>query len=185
MTPASAPGFTRRSFGAVVLSLAGASGLLSPIGCSSPAPASDAEEVVRIREMYDGYRQEFPSVPGMTAAELMSVPPDGNIVLVDVREPEEQQVSMIPGAISAKEFEAARESYRDSQIVVYCTIGARSGHYAAALIADGFAARNLEGSILSWTHAGGSLRGPAGPTKDVHVYGRTWNLAADGYHAVW
>lgn len=184
MTSARTRGFTRRSLGAAAL-LAGVSGLLSLIGCSSPAPASDAEEVARIREMYDGYRQEFPNVPGMTAAELMSVPPDENIVLVDVREPEEQQVSMIPSAISAKEFEAARERYRDSQIVVYCTIGARSGHYAAALIADGFAARNLEGSILSWTHAGGSLIGPTGPTKDVHVYGATWNLAADGYHAVW
>jgi rhodanese-related sulfurtransferase len=185
MIPAGPFSLSRRSFGAAVLSLAGAGVFLSPAGCSRQAPVSDAEEVVRIREMYDGYRKDFPNVPGITAEELMKVQPEENLVLVDVREPEEQQVSMIPGAISAKEFEAARENYRDSQIVVYCTIGARSGRYAAELIEDGFDARNLEGSILSWTHAGGSLVGPTGPTKEVHVYGPTWNLAADGYHAVW
>jgi len=185
MNPASALGYSRRSFGAAVLSLVGASMLLSPIGCSNNATASDAEDVVRIQEMYDRYRRDFPNVPGMTAVELINSQPDGNIVLVDVREPDEQQVSIIPGAISAQEFEAERENYRNSQIVVYCTIGARSGRYAAELIDDGFNARNLEGSILSWTHAGGSLVGPTGPTKEVHVYGPTWNLAADSYHAVW
>lgn len=185
MTSRSVLGFSRRSLGAALLSLAGAGVLLLSAGCSRPAPASDAEEVVRIREMYDGYRQGFPNTPGISAEELMSLRPEGSLVIVDVREPEEQQVSMIPGAIRAKDFEAARETYRDSQIVVYCTIGARSGRYAAELLEDGFEVRNLEGSILSWTHAGGALVGPSGPTKEVHVYGPTWNLAADGYHAVW
>lgn len=146
----------------------------------------DAEQVVRIREMYDGYRKDFPNVPGITAEELMQLQLVGDVVLVDVREPEEQKVSMIPGAITLEAFEKARENYRDSHIVVYCTIGARSGRHAIELIEENFDARNLEGSILSWTHAGGGLVGPTGqPTKDVHVYGPTWNLAADGYHAVW
>lgn len=135
--------------------------------------------------MYEGYRKDFPNVPGITAEDLMQVEQEGDVVLVDVREPEEQRVSMIPGAITATQFEAERDRYRGSEIVVYCTIGARSGRYANELIGEGFDARNLEGSILSWTHAGGSLVGPNGPTKDVHVYGPTWNLAADGYHAVW
>jgi len=184
MNSASRPIYSRRSFGAAILGAAGAGALSSSAGCSRQMPASDAEEVVRIREMYGGYRKDFPDVPGITAEELLKLSPQ-DVVLVDVREPEEQQVSMIPGAITAEEFESDPEKYRGSLIVAYCTIGARSGRYAAKLIDDGFDARNLEGSILSWTHAGGSLVGPAGPTKEVHVYGPTWSLAAEGYHAVW
>ena len=92
---------------------------------------------------------------------------------------------MIPGAISRDDFDADRARYAGSRIVAYCTIGARSGEFAAEIQQQGWKVRNLEGSILAWTHAGGELVGPDGPTKKVHVYGRRWNLAADGYEAVW
>jgi sodium/bile acid cotransporter 7 len=44
---------------------------------------------------------------------------------------------------------------------------------------------NLEGSVLAWTHAGGPLVRDGVSTKRLHVYGRRWNLAADGYETVW
>lgn len=154
------------------------------LACGS-AGGSDLEDLARIREMYEDYRKDFPSVSGATAEELRERISDATVALVDVRTPEEQRVSMIPGAVTAEEFEADRERYRDVLVVAYCTIGARSGRYAGDLEREGFNVRNLEGGILSWTHAGGELTGPEGSTRKVHVYGRRWNLAADGYDAVW
>eukprot|EP00898_Chlorokybus_atmophyticus_P002204 jgi/Chlat1/2985/Chrsp2S08917 len=97
------------------------------------------------------------------------------------------QVSVIPGALHKEEFEAKKDSYKEGIIVLYCTIGLRSGKYAAALRAQGFDARNLKGSILSWTHEGGELEEPGthAPTKRVHTYGEKWALAAEGYEPVY
>ena len=53
------------------------------------------------------------------------------------------------------------------------------------LVDEGWKASNLRGSIVSWTHVGGDLVKDGAPTKRVHVYGRKWNLLADGYEAVW
>jgi len=159
-------------------------GMLFSTGCGASAGGSDAEKSKRIEEMYAEYQKDFPAVQGLTADELISGQGD-DIVLVDVRGAEEQAVSMIPGAITQEAFEADRERYGSARIVTYCTIGARSGKYAAELQAAGLDVRNLEGSILAWTHAGGDLAGPDGPTRKLHVYGRRWNLAADGYEAVW
>ncbi|MCB1021671.1 MAG: rhodanese-like domain-containing protein [Bryobacterales bacterium] len=135
--------------------------------------------------MYENYRGEFPEVRGISVEELERLAEAEEMVLVDVRTGEEQQVSMLPGAITSEQFRANRERYRKSVVVTYCTIGARSGSYAAELLHEGFDVRNLEGSILAWTHAGGDLVSPNGPTRQVHVYGRRWHLAAEGYEAVW
>jgi len=154
-------------------------------GCGSKAGGSDADKAARIAEMYADYSKKFPQVEGISAEELRGLEPDRKVALVDVRTPEEQAVSMIPGAITQQEFDAHRANYADSLVVTYCTIGARSGEYAAKLREEGLEVRNLEGSILAWTHAGGELKGPDGPTRKVHVYDKRWNLAADGYDAVW
>ena len=154
-------------------------------GCGASGGDKDAEKLTRIQEMYAGYEEKFPGVTGITAEELRALRADGEVVLVDVRTPEEQAVSMIPGAVTQAEFEAERGKYAGAPVVTYCTIGARSGEYAAKLAADGVEVRNLEGSLLAWTHAGGELAGPEGPTKKVHVFGKRWNLAAAGYEGVW
>lgn len=153
--------------------------------CGAASAGSDAEKLARIAAMYADYRKGFPDVPGVSAQELAALQANGEVVLVDVRTAEEQAVSMIPGALTQEDFEAERKRYEGSRIVTYCTIGARSGEYAAELQADGLKVRNLEGSLLAWTHAGGELAGPEGPTKKLHVYGKRWNLAAEGYEGVW
>lgn len=147
------------------------------LGCS--------RDMIRVQQMYEDYRKDFPAVEGISAPELRERAGNEPVILVDVRTPEEQRVSKIPGAVTSQEFEADRERYRDAAIVAYCTIGARSGRYAAGLMEDGFQVRNLEGGVLAWTYAGGDLVGPDGPTRKVHVYGRRWNMVADGYEAVW
>ncbi len=101
----------------------------------------------------------------------------GNVVLVDVRSPEEIAVSVIPGAISKGEFEAQPDTYREAKVITYCTIGVRSADYAEKLIEAGFEARNYQGSILDWVKAGLPVVTPAGePTRRVHVYSRQFSV---------
>lgn len=168
--------------GSMVL-VAGALAALMPAGCSKPM--SEPERRDRIEALYRQYRQSFPATPHMTAKELVSARATEPILIVDVREPGERAVSMIPGAVTAEQFEKDRGSARKGTIVVYCTIGYRSGLYAKKLREDGFRTRNLKGGILSWVHAGRQVVDKDGPTRRVHVYGAKWDLLPDGYQAVW
>jgi sodium/bile acid cotransporter 7 len=149
------------------------------VGCGTHRPE---DRLARIESMYRGYAAEFPSVPETTVTELLDRRED--IVLVDAREAEEQAVSVIPGAVPHAHLDVA--SLQGKRVVVYCTIGYRSGLAAKALRERGVEASNLKGGVLLWTHAGQALADPAGqPTRRVHVYGRKWDLAANGYETVW
>ena len=159
-------------------------GLLTP-GCATQ-PTDDDARRQRIDELYAGYRSSFPDVPEVTASELAVLLEDDEVVLVDVREANERAVSTIPGALTREQFKARGETLRGRRVVTYCTIGYRSGLFAEELRGRGFDAWNLAGSILSWTHAGRPLvDDQGGLTHRVHVYGRKWDLAAEGYEAVW
>ena len=145
--------------------------------------APNASDVQQIDTMYATYRAAFEGVPEVRVSELSGLT---DPVFVDIRTPEEQAVSMIPGALTEAQFDAQREALAGRPVVAYCTIGARSGEWAKAKREDGVEALNLVGSILAWTHAGKPLKAPDGTeTKRVHVYGSTWNLVADGYEATW
>jgi rhodanese-related sulfurtransferase len=160
-------------------------------GCSESTrekspPLTDEAKRAAIEKMYAEYKKSFPEVPEVTVDELIALQADGNVVIVDGREPAERAVSMIPDAISKETFEQDIESYRDSTIVAHCTIGYRSGKYAAELRKKGLNAFNLKGSILSWVHAGREVVDSEGrPTRRVHVYGEKWNLLPEGYEAEW
>ena len=159
--------------------------LIASAACAQPPSLSPEARKHKVVEMYQGYVHDFPKVQGLTVEELDELMQTDEVTLVDVRPKKEREVSMIPGAISAEELEANLDQYRDTKIVAYCTIGYRSGVYAKELRAKGLEVLNLEGSILAWTHAGKPLVNQEGPTQKLHVYGKRWNLAADGYEAVW
>ena len=60
---------------------------------------------------------------------------------------------MLPHAITTAEF-AARFRHgipKEKRLVVYCTIGYRSGKYAQELAKQGIKAENLEGGVLAWS----------------------------------
>jgi len=148
---------------------------------------SDKEKKERIESLYQKYERKFPEVQGITATELHRDLEGGReVILVDVRKPEEQAVSMIPGAITQQEFEDRQDSLRGETIVTYCTAGYRSGLYAKKLQKKGWQVLNLEGSLLAWTHAAGPLTDSQGETtKRVHVYSADWSLEASDYDPVW
>jgi len=140
----------------------------------------------QIESMYLAAEVAFPGLPSITAEELIRIRAEERPVVVDIREPQERAVSVIPGAITRSEFESRKVEVVGRKIVVYCTVGVRSGRYGKQLQSEGFDVANLRGSLLAWTFAGGDLVDPSGePTKRLHVYGRRWALVAPGYEAVW
>lgn len=80
-------------------------------------------------------------------------PEDSKFVLVDVRSDEEIAVSLIPGAITKKEFEKDKDKYRDKLIVPYCLVGGRSASFANELKKSGLVVKNYKGSIVEWVTA--------------------------------
>jgi rhodanese-related sulfurtransferase len=159
--------------------------LIVALWLRSGVPRDDGERLRRIERYYGLCAKLLPKVPEISAAELAERIKRERLAIVDVREPREQAVSMIPGAMSRADFEARKDEFRDVPIVAYCTLGFRSGKYAAKLRDEGFDAYNLRGAILAWTHTGQPLVDADGETRRVHVYGRKWNLVASGYEGVW
>ncbi len=90
----------------------------------------------------------------------------GDVLLVDVREPEEAASGVIPGAILAPrgmlEFHADPESpYHlegfdcERRVIVYCSAGSRSALGAAALQELGYRdVAHLEGGFKAWQEDG-------------------------------
>lgn len=153
---------------------------------SGESAMSDAEKQQKIESLYVKYERKFPAVEGITASDLLQSLAEGeDYILVDVRKPKEQAVSMIPGALTRKEFESRSDELRGRTIVTYCTAGYRSGLFAQNIQAKGWQVLNLEGSLLAWTHAGGPLVDAEGPTQRVHVYSKDWSLEASDYEPVW
>ena len=164
-----------------------AAALLAPTATHAQSRDTEAGRRAILERTVAAIKSDHPDVATITAAALREALPTGNFVLVDVRTDKEREVSTLPGAITAKDFESRLEELvaEGRTVVAYCTIGARSSSYARAMGKRGVKVLNLEGSVLAWTHAGGDFVSESGPTRRVHVYGRRWNLAADGYETVW
>ena len=146
---------------------------------------SDEDKRQKIDETYNGYKKQFPKVWDLSAQKAMDLTADRKTVLIDIREPREQQISMLPGAITEKEFVDNPAKYKDAVKIAYCTISYRSGKFAQKLQEIGIPVYNLKGGILAWVHAGGKVYDQNGETHRIHVYGRKWNLGPKTYQTVW
>ncbi len=139
---------------------------------------SEDMKLEKIEKMFEGYSKDFPMAVNITPKEALNL---NNTVYVDVREDKEIQISILPGAISKSEFEKNKKKYQDSNIVVYCTIGYRSGIFTEEVSEEGFKAFNLKGGVLLWSHAGLDFFKNDVLTRDIHVYGSQWDLAHKDY----
>ena len=113
--------------------------------------------------------------PRITAAQILELQSDeaqqDRLVIIDVRSKAETDVSMIPGALTKSEFEETIDLHQGKTIVVYCTVGARSGRYAAKLNRKGWHAMNYKGSIMDWCKNKLPLETRDGrATNQVHTY---------------
>lgn len=96
-----------------------------------------------------------PAVPTMTVHELKQLRENGdNHFLLDVREPHEQSISRIEGAvlIPLGELESrTAELPRDRRILVHCKSGGRSARAVSKLREQGFEdVWNISGGIIAW-----------------------------------
>ena len=100
-----------------------------------------------------------------------------HFVVVDVRSKAETDVSMIPGAITKSEFEESLSQHQGKTVIVYCTVGVRSGKYAAKLNQQGWEAWNYKGSILDWCQRELLLNTRDGKkTNQVHTYSARYSV---------
>jgi rhodanese-related sulfurtransferase len=146
---------------------------------------TDAAKRQKVESLYNEYHAEFPEVLDISPQQAMNLIADQKSIFIDLRDQQEQQVSMLPGAITEKEFMDNFKSYDDYVKIAYCTIGYRSGKFAQKLQKEGIPVYNLRGGILAWMHDGGKVYNQNGETHRVHVYQSQWNLAPARYEAVW
>lgn len=143
----------------------------------------DQEKLKKVYAMYDEFKDEFKTVAAITPYEIKQL--KTKYTIVDVRDKEEQDVSMIPSAISKEEFEKNKDKYKETTVITYCTIGYRSGYYAEKLAKEGFKVQNLKGSILAWVLSGESVQKDGKDVLIVHVYGKKWNILPSKYKSIW
>ena len=136
----------------------------------------------RLEALIADVEEEVGDVPVIRADALrVAVASGAPPVLLDVRSEKERAVSVIAGAVTDVDAIAS-----GAEVVVYCTVGLRSGIAARELRERGVDALNLRGGILAWIADGGDVvDGNGTQTRRVHVYGRRWDAVPEGYQAVW
>ena len=137
-----------------------------------------------VQRMYEKDKIEFQEVEDISSTSAQALYARGEVVFIDVRTPEEQIVSTLPGAVTEKDLADNPSILQGKTAVAYCTIGYRSGLYAADMGREGIRILNIPGGILAWVFSGGKVYHAGSETRRVHVYGEEWNYLPDGYEPV-
>ena len=126
-------------------------------------------------------KMEGNEAPIITREQLIKEKNSGEkIILLDSREKEEYNVSHLPNAayVGYKNynFDALQEIPKDAKIVVYCSVGYRSGKTAEKLKSKGYTnVYNLHGGIFDWANNQKPLENDKGATtRSVHGYNDKW-----------
>lgn len=85
---------------------------------------------------------------------------DGQVQLIDVREPDEHAAGRIAGSrlIELGALTAQADTIgRDEPVIFYCRSGARSAMATEAFAQAGYDAHNMAGGLLEWAAAGLAL----------------------------
>jgi len=110
-----------------------------------------------------------------------------HVVILDARERDEYEVSHLRGAqfVGYEDFEIGRlnGTKKSDVIVVYCSVGKRSGDVAEKLKRAGYAnVYNLYGGIFDWTNRGKEVVNSRGePINCVHPYSAVWGYWINNY----
>lgn len=175
----------RGMIGAAVLTALSAAFLLNGVAGGVGTWTDPSNPATSLGEFEAVVSRRYP-VPELTSEQLKSLMERGDVVLLDVREPAEFEVSHIRAArridpgLSADSFMAlAGNDIKGKKIVFYCSVGIRSGEMLrvvqSALKEKGAAAAfNLRGGIFRWYARGGEVVSSAGPVHKIHPYNSSW-----------
>jgi len=155
-----------------------------PLSAREKYATRNEEKSAIVRQLYEKEKIEFQEVEEISPTSAQDLYAQGAAVFIDVRTPEEQMVSMLPGAVTEKDLEDTPSILQGKTAVAYCTIGYRSGLYAADKSREGIRVLNAQGGILAWVLSGGKVYHNGTETKQVHVYGEEWNYLPDGYEPI-
>ncbi len=101
-------------------------------------------------------------------------------IIVDVREKKEFSISHIQFAknypYSDFSFEEFQNQYdKKTPIIIYCSVGYRSGKIAEKLNKYGYKVFNLYGGIFNWVNSKEKVYNSNGQTKEIHTYNKKWS----------
>ena len=120
------------------------------------------------------------NIPYITVNELSKIL--NQVVLLDARETNEFKISHLNHALHVGytffsiDDVKSRFPKKDSQVVVYCSLGIRSESIALKLKQAGYTnVKNLYGGIFEWkNHNLPVYNSKNKETDSVHVYSKTW-----------
>jgi rhodanese-related sulfurtransferase len=104
-------------------------------------------------------------LPSLSATELTE-----DVVLLDVREPDEWARGHAPGALHVPLGDVPSrfaELPAEANVVVVCHMGGRSARATAWLLSQGYECRNLTGGMIAYAAAGRPLESDNGQPPTV------------------
>lgn len=152
------------------------------------AEPARAEQPRALDQTIADVKAKWPALSHASPAEVQTLIDADKAVLFDVRSPEEQQVSQIPGAVPVDPA-ISQESFvtkygaalKGKTPVFYCAVGVRSSKLAERVGAQTLAALGaagplvtMAGGIFAWNWEGRPLVNAKGATDAVHGYDATW-----------
>ena len=137
--------------------------------------------------------RQFSDVSHMLPERLEALRSDrsDNIVVLDVREPREFEISHLPGAlrvdpgIGKSDFMATfAPKLKGKTVVFYCSVGRRSSILASRVQQQLLEAgvkdvHNLRGGIFAWHNTGRVVMKGDTETDFVHPYSKSWSRYLD------
>ena len=136
-------------------------------------------------KLHEGIVSDYAGISHISG-EVLGNQAGDDIILLDIREPEEFAVSHLAGAqridpaVSTEQMlTQLPPNLNGKTVIVYCSVGRRSSDLASrvkdSLMAAGAAdVVNLEGGIFSWHNERRPLVTNGGPTEYVHPYDEFW-----------
>lgn len=119
----------------------------------------------------------YHGVKNCTSQEVTGLVSDKNLLILDVRQREEYEVSHLKGAVLADDvdFESLET---DQPILVYCTVGFRSTELGTTLTHNGFShIYNLDGGLIGWKNQEKPVYNQKEQLTDsVHVYSSLFSV---------
>jgi len=153
----------------------------------APAACSNSGEPESLEPTKEATRRRHPDISHVSPAQvtrwLQDDASDERLIVLDVREPQEYEVSHLTGAVQippdaeASDLVAGvlRGVAKDRKIVLYCSVGVRSAAATERLVKAGFVnAHNMNGSIFEWANEGNPVYRGDAKVRQIHPYNTRW-----------
>lgn len=128
------------------------------------------------KEMLKRYYDGFPTIQPAEAKQKIHAK---GVYFLDTREKEEYLVSHISGAwqVGYDHFslDRVKKIPKDAEIIVYCSVGARSQDIGKKLKSAGYThVYNLYGGLFYWANLKYPMVNSKGSTTRIHGYSKSW-----------